>query len=104
VIDKYKYDKIDNPVLFATFPAFSFFFEGDDTEHFLPEIVPFEKYKINNDTENLFIEAGIFGASTSRVYFPFLINLYNYFIDESDKIELQGYEDIGVKYHTTGHF
>jgi hypothetical protein len=103
VIDKYKHEKLENPVIFAEFPKFNYFFEDIEIEYFLPETVPFEKHAVTNATINLFIEAAIFGESTDEIYFPFLINLYNFFVDESDTLNLEGYEDLGLKYNKYGN-
>jgi hypothetical protein len=98
-----KDEKFDEPIVCIEFPDFNTLFHEGKIEGFLPEIFSHEKYDVNDETADLFIKSGIFGKETGNKFYPFLINLYNFYIDESDKLNLDGYEDIGVKYQKYGN-
>lgn len=98
-----KDENFDEPIVCVQFPDFNTLFHEGEIKGFLPEIVSFEKYDLSDKTADLFIESGIFGKETGNKFYPFLINLYNFYIDESDKLDLDGYEDVGVKYQKYGN-
>jgi hypothetical protein len=96
-------DDSGNPSLLADFPNFKTFFGEGEVEYFLPDTFRFEKYQYSQDTLEEFIQEGIFGDATESKYYPFMMNLFNFYLDESDKMRLEGYEDLGVKYNKYGN-
>jgi hypothetical protein len=98
----YFYLNEEDPKLLTDFPTYKTLIENGQVEYFLPEIEPFEKFSylepIPKEEIDLFYEEGVFGEDTDRKYLPFLFNLYNFYIDESDKLNsLPNIEDIGIK-------
>ncbi|MCR5861787.1 type I restriction enzyme HsdR N-terminal domain-containing protein [Flavobacterium sp. J372] len=57
--------------------------------------IPFRKIK-QTDIDDLIYD-GIIGENTEDKYYPFLINLYNFFMEEDDRMKLDKIKDIGLK-------
>lgn len=84
------------------FPSYKTLIENGRVEYFIHEGIAFEKYvfklPIPQEQIDLFYEGGIFGENTDKKYLPFLFNLYNFYIDENDKLLSLPYtEDVGLK-------
>ena len=104
----YFYLNEEKPKLLTDFPTYKTLMENGQIEYFLPETVPFEKFSylepIPKEEVELYYEEGVFGESTDRKYLPFLFNLYNFYIDENDKLNsLPKIEDIGIKVTKNGN-
>lgn len=86
-------------IQFAEIPSFKTLMEGGTVEYFNYEPFEFQKFEINTENIKYIIDCGIFGENTSDKYFHFLLNLYNFYIDEEDKIifEDKKYLDVGIK-------
>lgn len=93
------YNEKNEFIQFAEIPTFKTLMEGGTIEYYNYEPIDFEKFQINEKSFNYLIDYGIFGENTEDKYFPFLLNLYNFYLDENDKIKFENdeYIDIGIK-------
>jgi hypothetical protein len=57
---------------------------------------------IEQELKDQFYELGIFGKKTDRKFLPFMINFYNWLMDEDDVFISENIEDIGLKYTKFG--
>ncbi len=95
--------KEENKLLTLTeFPSFKTLMENGQVEYFVEDDTPFEKFTfiepIPKEEIDVFIDNGMIGEDTPKHYYPFLINLYNFFIDRNDILKsLKNIEDIGIK-------
>lgn len=85
----------------SEFPSYKTLIEYGQIDYFLPEEIPFERFSyiepIEEDIQNLFYDEGIFGNTTHKSYLPFLINLYNFYMDDTERATLENTEDVGLK-------
>jgi hypothetical protein len=92
----------DELLTLTEFPSFKTLMENGQVEYFLEDHIPFEKFTfkepIPNEEIDLLKENCIIGENTPKHYHSFLINLYNFFIDDEDVLRpFDNIEDIGIK-------
>lgn len=56
----------------------------------------------DNDIIQQFFDYGTFGKKTDRLFYPFMINFYNWMYDVEDKLISDEIEDIGLKFTKYG--
>jgi hypothetical protein len=92
----------DKLLKLTEFPSYKTLIENGQVEYFLQEDMLFEKFTfrepIPREEIDFLIENGVIGESTPSEYHPFLVNLYNFFIDRDDVLEpTHSIEDLGIK-------
>lgn len=94
-------DENHNLISASEFPTYKTLIENGEINYEVDEDVPFERFSINEPIEkqtlDLFYEEGIFGNHTDIRFIPFLINLYNFYIDDNQKVICKNIKDIGLK-------
>ena len=94
----YGFNDLNELVLFSEIPSYKTLIEKGTIEYYEYEPLIFEKIESNDENINLLIDYGVFGENTDKKYFPFLINLYNFYLDDNKvKFPNDKYLDIGIK-------
>lgn len=95
----YGFNDLGEFVLFSEIPSYKTLIEKGTIEYYEFETFDFEKFEYNDENINHLINYGVFGENTDKKYFPFLLNLYNFYLDEDDVLEFSNdkYKDIGIK-------